>query len=184
MRARLTHRLHLGHENTLKYDARPFENIDQMNAELVRRWNSVIKKNDTVYVLGDVYYKMKSEDAGKLLSELKGKKILIKGNHDKISPAIASHFNSIVDYLEIKDNGRDVVLFHYPIAAYNGYFNGAYHLYGHVHYLTDDAKLVLELLKKIQSTYGRENRAFNVGACVPGMDYTPKTLDQIIEANR
>ena len=54
--------LHFFHENILLYDSRPFASVEDMNAEMVRRWNSVVKNNDTVYVLGDMFFKNRSTD--------------------------------------------------------------------------------------------------------------------------
>ena len=45
--------LHFGHENVLAFDHRPFETVEEMDAELIRRWNHKVGKGDLVYVLGD-----------------------------------------------------------------------------------------------------------------------------------
>ena len=45
--------LHFGHENVLKMDNRPFKTVDEMDAELIKRWNKKVNKGDIVYVLGD-----------------------------------------------------------------------------------------------------------------------------------
>ena len=44
--------LHLGHVNVIKFDKRPFENIGEMEAEIIRRWNERVTPNDTVYIIG------------------------------------------------------------------------------------------------------------------------------------
>lgn len=43
---------HFGHKNILKLCNRPFENIEQMNLTLVENWNSKVKNNDHIYILG------------------------------------------------------------------------------------------------------------------------------------
>ena len=48
--------LHFGHNNILKYENRPFKNVEEMDKALIRNWNAVVGKNDEVYVLGDVRY--------------------------------------------------------------------------------------------------------------------------------
>ena len=45
--------LHLGHENIIKQCQRPFNNVEQMDKELIKNWNSVVNENDEVYILGD-----------------------------------------------------------------------------------------------------------------------------------
>ena len=44
--------LHIGHENSLKFDNRPFANINEMHQAIVDNWNRVVSGNDTVYILG------------------------------------------------------------------------------------------------------------------------------------
>jgi calcineurin-like phosphoesterase family protein len=52
-----------------------------MNAGIIANWNSVISDNDTVFVLGDIGF-CGIEKLRPLISQLKGKIILIQGNHD------------------------------------------------------------------------------------------------------
>ena len=46
--------LHLGHRGIIEMQNRPFENIQEMNQVLIRNYNAVVHKNDTVYILGDI----------------------------------------------------------------------------------------------------------------------------------
>jgi len=73
--------LHLGHKKILDFEqARShFEDLDHMHRTIIVRWNNVVGNKDTVYVLGDVAFR---KDALPLISRMKGRKILIKGNHD------------------------------------------------------------------------------------------------------
>ena len=45
--------MHLGHENVIKYDNRPFATIEEMDATLIDNWNRVVTEEDHVYILGD-----------------------------------------------------------------------------------------------------------------------------------
>jgi len=74
--------LHFGDSAILRYENRPFTNVAHMDSELIARWNTVVSSQDTVYVLGD-FGAFGYED--EILSQLTGKKILVKGNHDKKS---------------------------------------------------------------------------------------------------
>ena len=38
--------LHFGHNNILKYENRPFKNVEEMDKALIRNWNAVVGKND------------------------------------------------------------------------------------------------------------------------------------------
>lgn len=70
--------LHFGHKNAIKFDNRPFSSVEEMNEILVQRWNKVVHPEDTVYVLGDFFWKRK--DMLIYLPRLSGKIILICGN--------------------------------------------------------------------------------------------------------
>ena len=86
-----------------------------MNEALVERWNSVVKLGDTVYVLGDMFW-CDSEMAISVLDSLSGRIFLIKGNHDRChTKKFTDKFVKVAEYMEIKDNGRNVVLSHYPM---------------------------------------------------------------------
>ena len=54
-----------------------------MNRILIANFNAVVHKDDTVYILGDLAHHMQVEDINKIIGKLNGRKILIKGNHDK-----------------------------------------------------------------------------------------------------
>ena len=49
--------LHFGHKNILEMCKRPFSSIEEMDEQLVENWNKRVKKNDRVYILGDLIYK-------------------------------------------------------------------------------------------------------------------------------
>lgn len=75
---------HFNHMNIIKYCDRPWYDADSMNWDMVERWNSVVKDEDIVYHLGDVYMGsgFSTEYTKNLLSKLKGRKRLVLGNHD------------------------------------------------------------------------------------------------------
>lgn len=77
--------LHLGHERIIELCNRPFDSVAHMNAEIVRRWNEVVYEEDTVYILGDLAMG-KIVDSMALVAQLKGNKVLIPGNHDRVHP--------------------------------------------------------------------------------------------------
>ena len=100
--------LHIGHENVIKHDGRPFKDVAQMANEIVRRWNSAVSNHDDVYILGDFAWK---NPAGlEVLQQLTGRKYLILGNHDKPSQEMAVYFEWIRNIAVVKDSGTEVVL--------------------------------------------------------------------------
>jgi calcineurin-like phosphoesterase family protein len=171
--------LHIGHENILQYDNRPFKNTDEMHKQIIIRWNRVVKPTDEVYILGDFAWKNAIGD--EVLSQLCGRKFLILGNHDRPTNLMQNCFEWIKEYAVIQDEQTQVVLCHYPIANWYNQYRFAVHLYGHVHN-NKDAKLFQEYLNLL-----RENNvpaaAYNVGCMMPYMDYTPRTILEIMKSN-
>lgn len=49
--------LHLGHRAAISMCKRPFETVEEMNKILIYNFNSCVKKNDTVYILGDIAHR-------------------------------------------------------------------------------------------------------------------------------
>ncbi len=69
---------HFHHYNIIKYSDRPYDTVEEMNEELIKNWNNKIKKNDTVFHLGDFSFK----NTKLIKQQLNGNIIHIKGNHD------------------------------------------------------------------------------------------------------
>lgn len=177
---------HFGHSNIINFDNRPFFSVEEMDRELINNWNSVVTNEDTVMILGDFCWGLE-DDWIKILDQLNGVKQLIKGNHNlkSMSKALRSKFQDVKDYKEIKDSGKRVLLSHYPIPFYRGDYNpDIVMLYGHVH-----TTIEYDFMKHIKE-YVRDNdhrdrgkhtcQFYNVGAMMPWMDYTPRTLDEIL----
>lgn len=89
-----------------------------MQDTIIKNWNGAVGRTDDVYILGDVFWK--NEGAGKILNSLNGNKFLILGNHDRVNAEMKEHYVWVKEYAEIKDNGRHVVLCHYPISHWRG----------------------------------------------------------------
>lgn len=170
---------HYGHANCIRFDGRPFKSCEEMNEELIRRWNDVVKNDDKVYILGDMFW-CKGAEAVPVLKRLKGQKFLVKGNHDRCHDTEFTHcFAAIKEYMEIDDNGRNVVLCHYPIPCFKNHFYGWYHLYGHVH-TSFEHNMMMHQRYLMEELYSKPCKMYNVGAMLPYMNYTPQTLDTIL----
>ncbi|MDR1909115.1 MAG: hypothetical protein LBQ35_04305 [Spirochaetaceae bacterium] len=141
-----------------------------MNAALIDNWNSVVTDDDEIYIPGDFLYRGTGRDANRILAALRGKKYLVRGNHERyledpdfIMPA----FEWVKDYYLLYHEKRKFVLFHYPILSWDGAFHGSIHLYGHVHNNVHT------------SEYFNRNRAINVGADV--RDFRPVSIEEIVK---
>lgn len=97
---------HFGHENIIKFTNRPFGSLEDMDQELIKRWNSKINKNDKVYHLGD-FGLCKADRMKTILDQLNGKIFLIKGNHEGAALANPNRFEWIKDYFELNVNDAD-----------------------------------------------------------------------------
>lgn len=182
--------LHLFHEAVLKFDDRPFASIQEMHEVILENWNSRVKNGDIVYILGDIALRGTLEELISFVARLKGRKILIKGNHDDVSDyRYKQLFAEIYDYKEIQDQvGNDtyhLALMHYPIFSFKRMKKNGVLLYGHTHNSAEDVyyQKCLAAMNENDCRHAGDTdiRAYNVGCMKEYMNYTPRTLAEIME---
>ena len=122
---------HFGDER-MKILGRPFKFKGEMNAVIVDLYNSVVGQDDEVFIVGDICYKNK--DFLGVVDDLKGRKTLIRGNHDSIftDEDLYGVFYRIVEDgggIDIDIEGIPCYITHYPTTGKVDRFN----LVGHVH---------------------------------------------------
>ena len=169
---------HFGHENVIRFDNRPFSSVEELDEALIKNWNDTVSNEDFIYILGDFSWYNETKTL-EILDKLEGKKILIKGNHDRISPKIAKQFLKICDYVDLYDNNYRVILSHYPLMSWNGQFRGSIHLYGHVHNTKQ-----WEMCEKYKQESFKAKipaRMYNVGCMMPYMGFAPRKICEIAE---
>lgn len=128
--------LHFSHDRDFIYKPRGFNSIEEHDAEIIKRWNDIVKKEDIVYVLGDLI--MGDQDAAiENLKKLNGKIRFLAGNHDTN--------NKIIRYLEecnftyfgcaaiIKHGKKTLYISHYPTITGNTTKEKVINLHGHTH---------------------------------------------------
>ena len=128
----LTSDTHFGHANICKFHnfdgtkTRPWDSVEEMDEEMVKRWNETVGPKDKVYHLGDVVINRK---ALSILDRLNGDKVLIKGNHDifKLSD-YTKYFRDIRAYHVM--NG--MILSHIPVSKGSIARFGT-NIHGHLH---------------------------------------------------
>ncbi len=172
--------LHLGHENAMKrFDHRPFKTLEEQDDAIITNINEAVSPQDNLYLLGDVSW-YKPDKTTELIEKINCKnRFLILGNHDRWAKdgRCKKLFQGIYDIKRIEDNGKIVVLCHYPLAVWDQSHRGSYHLYGHVHRnmmedgVNNTHKILLDEEMK---------NAFNVGCMLPEIGYIPRTLEYII----
>lgn len=132
---------HWGHKRMLA-PMRPFAaTIDEMDAELIRRWNAVVPSDGLTYITGDVSFHGATRTF-EILSQLNGVIRLVGGNHDKrLRAKVRDRFEWVKDLYTHKEpdaDGHDgkvqrIVLCHFPLRSWDMMHKGAWHLHGHCH---------------------------------------------------
>lgn len=149
---------HFGDEKIRRYENRPFEDIGQMDMEIMKRWNAAVSDDDMIYVLGD--FGADGYEA-KILSELNGVKFLVKGNHDTKSNAEYRDFG----FQEVYDH--PIIIDGFWILSHEALYintNMPYaNLFGHVHN------------SPIVKDYSKQHYC----VCVERINYTPVSLEAI-----
>ena len=168
--------LHFGHEKILWLDNRPFKTVQEMDQALIRNWQDAVTDEDTVIVLGDMFWKTVDKQArAGIMSRLPGRKILIWGNHDD---DLADGWSEIYGSVTMLDGGTRVYLNHYPCISFPGFYKGDVHLYAHVH-VSFESNLAEHVKSVLEDLYLKPCRMYNVGCMMPWMGYTPRTLEEI-----
>ena len=125
--------LHFGHENVIKYCNRPFIDAEDMDNKLIENWNSVVSKNDIVYVLGDFTLSRRMDVIKHYVQALNGFKVLVMGNHDTRKPKdyIEAGFTQATRKPIMIESG--VIFMHEPFADDRFIADNYIYFFGHVH---------------------------------------------------
>lgn len=133
MRVHFTADTHFGDPRALRFDHRPFPDLDAHDEGLIAAWNAAVAPGDVVWHLGDFALGPPPERIAEILARLHGEKHLITGNNDGPATLAASGWASVRAYAEIAVEGRALVLCHYAFRTWNGIGRGALNLHGHSH---------------------------------------------------
>lgn len=167
---------HLGHSgkepnearSIIVMDNRPFETLEEMKQTLVNNWNTIINDNDEVYILGDLSFES-PQKVNELLTNLKGIKHLIVGNHDEYLSSKKfdrTLFETITIASEVNYKGHKFVMSHYPMYVNDLPTRNIIALHGHTH----------------KREMYHWNNTYNVG-CMH-YDYKPVNLDCFISKTK
>lgn len=164
---------HLGHDKDFVYAARGFETVEEMNAEIVRRWNERVYPDDDVYVLGDLTLG-DIEEGIRLIAKLNGYLHIMRGNHDtdkKVERYLELPNVVEVKYADVLKYGKAVFwMSHYPTITtnYDDDKPWAKHvvcLFGHTH-------------QEFPFFSGKNPYMYNVG--MDAHNCTPISIEEII----
>lgn len=121
---------HFSHARISELAGRPFSSVEEMDAELIRRWNEVVGHGDVVLHLGDLALGP-IDPSVPLTAQLNGKKFLVPGNHDRVSPATQSKraierftpiyvqagWTLLPEIIQGTRRGRRLLASHYPYSG-------------------------------------------------------------------
>lgn len=146
---------HFGHKNLIVKGLRPANYEEQ----IIKNWNNNVKDDDIVIILGDVSWNNKYD----MFKDLKGRKILVKGNHDyKSCTAYMKYFDFCCDTFSMTYQGLPIIFSHKPLT----YFEELYNIHGHMHDMS------------FREDKGRTH--FNILISLEMMGYTVFSLDWVL----
>ena len=134
--------LHYNHENVIKFNRRPFENVKEMNWHIEQELITKIGPGDILFDMGDLFWKTDETTMKNVISLASPKEwYKILGNHDNYNvyrkSYIGTLFTLLSDILEINvdHEGRNykLTLCHYPMISWNGKARGTLMIHGHCH---------------------------------------------------
>lgn len=114
---------HFNHAKLVVNGIRPFD----YQQKIIRNWNSSVQDNDIVIMLGDISW----NNDYSILSQLRGRKILVRGNHDKKSCEVymSKYFDFACDTFSMEYKGIPLIFSHKPLKE----FSERYNIHGHLH---------------------------------------------------
>ena len=173
---------HFGHAGVCRFlrddgiKLRPWDDPNEMDEELVKRYNETVKPTDKCYFLGDVVINRRALG---ILSRLNGDKVLIKGNHDIFrDEEYSPYFRSIRAYHVL--NG--LILSHIPIHDSSIARFGT-NVHGHLH--SNRVHKVVGFDADTNSlVYGKEIDERYLCVCVEQTDFRPIAFEEVQERIR
>ncbi len=165
---------HFGHRNAIQFDHRPFRDVDEMDYTMIKLWNSRVRSDDHVYIIGDFCFR-NGKTADWYLRKLRGHKHLVIGNHDQLTlenEKAMAYFESVDNMMHVVDGDKQVCLCHYPMAEWYRSSHGTWLIYGHIHGAKDETYQFMKT---------REH-ALNAAACIN--NYTPASINELIRNNQ
>lgn len=114
--------LHFNHAKLIENKIRP-ANYEK---KIIRSWNRQAKDDDIIIILGDLSW---TSDLS-FLEKLKGRKILVRGNHDyKTCETYMKYFDFACDKFSMQYRGKNIVFSHCPLKEFDEDIN----IHGHLH---------------------------------------------------
>ena len=148
-----------------------FKSTEQMNNLMIRENNKIIGDDDLVIHLGDFCF-APIEECKKIFNQLKGKHILVRGNHDRgVNSMLKMGFFAVFESLTIRHEGKNFLCIHRP--WYDALPEGVYGVFhGHTHTGYRE--------NLIAAGENPEIPDFNVNLCVEHTKFKPILINEAI----
>ncbi|MEX0597467.1 MAG: metallophosphoesterase [Candidatus Paceibacterota bacterium] len=156
--------LHIGHSAMAK--KRGFASHEDMFEYMKEKWNAKVNKNDVVYVMGDVV--MERRRFIKKLAELKGKKIIVLGNHDR--PQDTEEYLKYAIKVTAMVKYKSMFFTHCPIHPMELDYRVKLNVHSHTHEKS--------VMKKLFGLFSVKDDRYICVSC-EHIDYEPKSLEEL-----
>lgn len=123
---------HFGAGRIIELVNRPFGSLEEMDDSLIKLHNERVERSDDVWFLGDFGHG-DEKYLSRIFNRLKGRKHLVVGNHDRKEVLRLNWSSAPRHKAVVKDQGRTVVLSHYPERSWDKMYRGSFHHFGHTH---------------------------------------------------
>lgn len=139
----LTSDFHFGHDREFIWKARGFSSINEMNEAILTKYNTLVKPEDDVYVLGDLM--LGNPYNIEYIKQLHGKLHIVLGNHDTNTRAkMYCELANVVEVnyaMKLDYNKYHFYMSHFPTLTGNlekeSLTQMTLNLYGHTHQKTN-----------------------------------------------
>ena len=146
------------------------ESMDKHNNSIIDNINSLVRKGDVLWILGDFCWGNWKNGMDKATKEYRDKIMvddvrLVRGNHDP--EEVLSIFTKTYDIVYVKLAGQGIMMCHYPMVSWKNREHYSWHIYGHCH---------------SRNETWRETHMSNALACDVGVDcwdFKPVSFDQL-----
>lgn len=151
---------HFNHYNIIEYCGRPFKSWQEMNEKIINNFNERVGIYDTTYFIGDFKLSSSGANVEELIGQLNGRKVFIRGNHDRNNGV-----NTILEYAIIKTFGKKCLLVHRPEDAER---------------IMRDIRIDLAVVGHVHNHWKFKDKMVNVS--VDAWEFYPVHMKQILKA--
>ncbi|MHA1402035.1 MAG: hypothetical protein ACTSQE_16930 [Candidatus Heimdallarchaeaceae archaeon] len=155
---------HYYHTNIIKYCNRPFSSVEEMNEVLIQNHNRVVKNGDIVVHAGDFSFANRDKTE-KIIKQLNGAHIFLKGDHDKWLSSLAPQI------WQKKIDNHYIVVCHYCLRVWPKSHYGSYMLYGHC--LDTKTEILTENGWKTRDTIDLKDKILTLNTKSKKLEYNP-----------